>query len=774
MISYTLKVNGTNYACEIGAVIVLDGTETFDSGTIEIKNTTIANEFTEADDVIFTAGTKTFELIIQADKVERITNTIYDHTITLTEETAKLVKKYSVDRFFTLNGTSLFTHQEILNRVRTTTPFFNPLFTIATATQTALGITAPQKKFEGMNLFQIATDVMRGINAVPRLSNGVLSHTPYNEINNPITLSNLIGWQKDNDFNNYATTIISRAKNITYDLDITTGSTWWPSESERATPRSSSGDYSDDKAQYQLGLDIRRTNQVFIIGYELSGGTIIDMDISDYVFSKEEWDGLELGSRTSATLFTQIAQRNTLYYTVGSNVIENMGNEYTSILSAPRTPIEMLVKTWLVNNGYLITDYKDFSINELAIRVNYQPYLEGNISSEKWDTSVSKVSEILNNQKDTTLDIGRYGGVMNTIANRLANGNWLIKIVHSSPDDILELFDYTSDLFKIIKARYEFYPKQIIGTYELSQYWATINGYQSVYKNTDPYTIGRDNVNANFRHTEYLEFSTTNRTDTGSLTTQGRKTLMNNFDYLSADDLPVQLALVDSSEQTGYTIGMGTMSSGANGIRFIGKFQEPKNAGYELVSDTIGEASNAIPYADTTGYMQSVNIEYINDYIVVSGEDKFPRLDVPSATGLMTLPELTVYKNPNEVFGLTTELLPCTDESDIIKVYNGFSKFNNIVNDGSISGLNIYYSLSTTKYDEFDTIPKEVQSSEPINSATISKTDMSIDISAIPTTGVSWAIGTATELWLAVNYDGTFRSKIYINNLLTRSTTEAL
>lgn len=774
MINYSLTIDGVSYDCEVGATVLLDGTEEFDSGTIEIKNIALATEFTEADKVVLVAGTKTFELIVQADKVDRITSTLYDHTVTLTEETAKLTKAYSVDRFFTTFGGALLSHYTMLNNVRLTTPFFNPLFTINTSTVTALGTDAPQKKFEGMNVFQIATDIMRGIKSVPRLVNGVLEHTPYNEINNPITLSDLTGWQRNNEFNNYATTIVSRAKNITYDLDITTGSTWFPSQTESVTPRSSTGDYSDDKSQYQFPLDIRRINQIYIINYELSGGTKIDMDISNYVFSKEAWDGLQLGSRTQSTLQTQIAQRNTLYFTVGGNILENMATEFDDSLGAPQITVKELVKSWLVNNGFLITDFKDFSIKDLEIRANFQPYVEGNISSEKWDISTTKVSEILNNQKDTTLDIGRYGVVMNTIANRLDNSDWVITIAHNDETELLELFDYTSDMYKIIKAKYQFYPSQIIGTYQLSLRWTTLNGYQSVYKNTDPYSIGRDNVNANFRYTEYLEFSTTNKTDTGNLTTQGKETLMNIFDYASGDDLPVNVGILDSSETTD-DIAMGVMSTGAQGIRFIGRFQEPKNAGYELVSDAIGQASSAVPYADESGFVQRVQVDYANKYTVTgTAADQYPRLDTPIYDNLFATPELPVLKNPNEVLGLTTELLPSTDEEGIY-VYNPFSRLNNLVNDGSVTGIKVYYSLATTKYDEFDVKPKEVQHSYAITVATISKTLMSFDISSIgQSANVTWAIGTADELFFAVNYDGTVRNKIYINNLLKRSTTESL
>lgn len=775
MIDYSITINGITRNCEVGAEITLDGTETFDSGTFEYKNSLLSNPFTEADDVVLTVGTKSFAMIIQADRVTKVNSTRYDHTVTLTEETAKLTKSYSVDRFFTLNGTSLFTHQQILDRVRTTTPLGKtPLYTISSATQTALGTASPQKKFEGLNQFQVATDVMRGISSVPRLINGELSHTPYNEINNLITLGSLIGWQKDVDLNNYATAIISRAKNITYDLDLTTGATWWPSETKSATPRSTSGDYADENAQYQLGLDIRRVQQAFIINYEITGGTLIDMNISDYVFSKEAWDGLPLGSRNLSVLITEIGQRNTIYYDIGSNTIDNIGAEYKDNLGGTDYVMDSLIKSWLTNNGYLITDFKSYNLSELEMRIEYQPYLEANISAEKWGTSITKVSEILNNQKDTTLDIGRYGVVMDTVANRLSNGNWLIQVKHNDETEIWDLYDYTSDLYKVIKAKYQFYPNEIIGTYELSQYWATINGYQSVYKNTDPYTIGRDNVNSNYRYTEYLEISTENIIDDGSLTTIGRRTMMNIFDYTASDDNPINLGVLDSSEQTGYSIMMNVMSTGAKGLRFMTKFQEPKNAGNELITDAIGKASKGIPYTDETGYMESFEMKFTRLYTNTSVEDTYPKIVSPTIFSIVELPTLTIYKNPNEVFGLNYELIPCTAEEGLI-LYNTFSERNNLANDGELTGLNIYYSTSTTEYDIFDTVPKEVQSSVALSSATVSKLSGNIDISGLSTpANVTWAVGTSTYLILAVNYNGTTRDSIYINNLKERTTTESL
>ena len=785
MISYVLEIDGSIYVAEIGAEISLDGTEEFDSGLLVIRNITKEEEFTEADDVRLLVGSKEFNLIVQADRVDRVTETKYDHTITLTEETAKLTKLYSGDRFYSLNGTDLFTHKEILEREIATSPIGGTFpYSVATATYTALDINSPQKKFEGLNFFEKVQDLMRGIKAVPRMTSGVITHNYYNKSNNPITLSTLTGWQKNNEFNNYATTVISRGRNLTYDLDNTTGATWWPSKTEAASPRSSQGKYADETAQYQLGLDIRRIIKGYLINVEIAAIDVgvpryVDMDIE--IVSKEEWDGLPLGTNNVNTMISsgEKYQRNTLYYTIGSNTIEGMALDFKDSTLATRTHIEMVIRCWLEQNGYdgepVLGDYIDDDINNRLLRVQYQPYVNATISAEKWDTEVSKVSAILNNQKDTTLDIGRYAPVMDTIANRLANGDWLITIAHEDETEILELYDYTSDGYKVIKATYEFYNSQIIGTYQLSLRWATLDGYQSVYKNTDPFTIGRDNVESNFLYREFLEFSTTSRTNTGSLTAQGYKTLLNIFDYDSADDLQADVGIFDSSENT-YDIGIDVMGTGGNGIRLISTFREPKNAGYELDRTDDGYAS-PISYTNEAGYMASFQLDYVDDYVTTTSdrEDEFPKITGATYTALASLPSLTVHKNPNEILGFNYELIPCTDESDIIIVYNDFSKFNNLVNDGSVSGLYIYYSLSTTVYDKFDTLPKEVQVSEPLSGATISKTLGYIDISAIPiSTNVAWAVGTADKLLFAVNYDGTARERIYINNLKERSTTESL
>ena len=801
MISYSCTIDGVSVDIEIGPVITLDGTEQFDNGQIVLKNTTREEPYTEADDVILTVDGFPYELMIQADRVEKISNTLYNHTITLTEFSAKLVKTYGQDMFFTLNGTSLWTHEEIAEIVRDRVPFQKTeKYGIVTGTLDALDTPSPQKKFEGLNLWQINVDIFRGIKAVPRLNRlNQLSHTFYNELNNPIMLSNLTGWQKDVDFNNYATTIVSDVQNASYDGsgDLVAGGTWWPSETQGSTPRSTGGNYSDETARYETSFDIRNIRISRITNLELTGSRFIVADISDYVVSKEEWDGLPLGSNVLATLYTQRAQRNTLYYDINGNIVApNMADTFEDntapIPGSTRTTIEMVIKTWLFNDlTYSLTDYTTNSIRTLEMQFFYDIDDNVNMASEKYDFNITKRSEIYSGQKDTVLDIGRMGGVMNDIANRLSNGVWQVKQRAYAQTDLLELNDFTADGFKVIKAQHQFYPNHIDSIYELAKDWYTIDGYTMVYRSTDPYSIGRDNIESNYRYTEYIEFSTTQRTQTGSLTLQGKKTMLNYLAYASADDLPVYKAQYDSADISIGTdkINMdakGASSTGAQGgMHFLTGFREPKNAGYQQTSETQNSGAitvyknDAVRYTKEDGSMERADIDYCHD--VTINTLTYP-LGVASTTNLIELTNFFYGLNQNEILGLNYELLPCTDEEGII-VTSEFSRKNNLVRIVDVAPtLFMHECLPTTKYTIYDT---EIRDSQAVFAVptTVNKTLSFIDATsyaslATTTWAISWqdtSVSPAVNrLILAVNYDGTDRRIIYLNNLKERSTTEEL
>ena len=800
MISYLCTINGVNTAIEIGAVITLDGTEQFDNGSVVVKHTTREEPYTEADTVLIQVdGSKSFNLIIQADRVERIRDDLYNHYITLTEHSAKLTKYYGVDRYYSVNGSDLWTHKEIAEIERDTIRFGKDApYSIQSSTLDVLDTPSPQKKFEGLNAWQRNVDIFRGIKAVPRLlPDRTLFHTFYNQLNNPITLDNLTGWQKDVDFNNYTLGIVSNVQNAAYDGggDFVAGGTWFPSETAGTTPRSTGGNYSDTTARYQLSFKIREIITARCTNLEISGGTIItDADFSPYVVSKEKWDGLVLGSNNFGTLVTQRAQRNTFYYDINGNIVApNMADTFVGQLGATfdtRTTIESVIRTWLFDNGYdFITDYVANDIRTFEMQYFYIIYDNINVSSEKFDFDITKRTEVYNGQKDTIVDLGRMGGVLNDIANRMSNGVWVIRQRHYSIDDILDLYDYTADGFKVIKAQYEFYPNHIDATYELAKNWVTIDGYTIVYRSTDPYSIGRDNVESNYRFTEYIEFSTTQRTQTGSLTSQGKMTMLNYLDYDLADDLPVYKAQYTSSDsnQGASKInieakGMASLGS-QGGMHFVTGFLEPKNAGYRQSSESDGVTTiyknEPVRYTAEDGYMTSADFEFCHD--VPIAPLSYP-LGSSSTNDLIQLFGLDYFKNQNEILGLNYELLPCTDE-DGIGVTSEFSRKNNLVRLIDIAPtLFLHECLPTTEFTIYDT---EIRDSQAVFTVPdkINKSLSFIDVTSVPSlANTTWAISwqdtsvspTVNRLIMYVNYNGTDRRVIYLNNLKERSTTEEL
>jgi len=783
----TITINAVSWTdkLESGATLILDKSVNLDSGKVTLKHTTKPTPFTQFDDVIITIGSVTHTVIVQADKITQISQDIYTHEITLVELTGLLVKYIMADRFFsTKTDGTLYTYEEIVEILQDTVPFGKTnVWNVSSATLSALDIDAPEKKYENTNLLAALTEIFRGAKFVPRLirigATNWLSHDKYNSKNNEITLSDLIGWSKEFDANNYATSVRSKVKNAVYDGDLVTAATWFPSESSSVTPRSSTGTYSDAKAQYQFDNSIRRIIIAKITNLNVLTVGIVTADISAYVVSKENWDGLPLGSRVATTLYGEIAQRNTLYYTVDGTIVENMGTEYKESASITHDAMEMVINSWLDNHAtYNVSQYDSAqNIEDYAVQYFYQPYVDMDITAERWDNDISKRSTILSNQKDTIIDLGRYASILNDTVNQLANGNYVIQRALTDYTDRFELGDYTSDNYIVIKAGYEYYPSHIIETVELAKDFVTLDGYQMVDRKVRPYAISRSNVKSNFVYTEYIELSSTNRTNTGSLTTQGLKTLLNAFDFLAADDMPIYNAqyFSVSSNQGSSAINMSAIGIGVDGLRFTCNFTNPKLAGNQLASDGYNTVIVPIRYTNENGYMGSASIEFIHD-VTITGDD-YP-LSAYASTTLLEINNKVYYLGTNDILGLTAELLWATDEPDVIHVAPRLSYNNSLVKLLAIApSISVFKCGATTRYDIYDTVAKETTGSS--TAFTINKTTGYFELdSALSTAliGKTWAVGNTTtgELYFTVNYDGTDRHKIYFNNLIEKTDTTIL
>lgn len=777
MINLTLTIDGVSYVPEIPPNLVVDKKEAFDYGEIVIKHTTVENPFDEGAGVVIVVDGVTFEYRVDTDIVVQINEGVFNHTVTLIEPTAKLTKYITADRFMTVNsdGTPM-TYKQHLELLRNAPLNGTKAFSIPTATSNFLDTTAVQKKYVNMNQLQSLTDLFRSKDAVPRLKlNGDLEYTLYNEKNQPITIGELTGQTKRKDLNNFALSVRSKAKNLVYDGDLQTAATFYPTKDEGVKPRTD-GQYSDEKARYILDENIRRMIGVTIIDCPLSGSRTTDLPIGKYVVSKEEWDSLELGSNDMSVLQASgKKQRNTLYYTIGDNEVVNMATNWkndTGLFSDDT--MEALIKSALFDSTlYTPADYTSGDIKDYKLNFFFQPYFDGDLTAQR-KSGVSKRAEVLTNQKDSIVDLGRYSNVLKGTISRLSNGEYTITKKHDSMADTFNLGDYTADNFQVTKISYEIYPNHINATYELTKNFINLDLETSVTNRPTPFTIERNNVNTNFVYTEFIEISDTKRLISSSMTQDGVNSFMNGMDYLLAHDTPIYLSHYYSAESTSITSTSSRIHRSAlcvgdsTGVRLFTGFTHPSIAGLRNITESDGggtvQASQPVRYTDAGGGIVNAKYEFYNDAPFT--ESSFPLVSA-SSNPLIETPSIQFDLQPNEIKGFTNEHLFYSDERIIFG--DKLGQENSLVKLITVpKTMLIYISASDTVYNIYDKQIKEATDSS-IN-FTVDKIDRSVDVSSISeTASVTWALGDSDgNLYFAVNYDGTPLQKVYFNFLKNR------
>lgn len=750
-----------------------DKTEALDSGLMICKHLTREEPFVEGDEVTITIDSKIFYRLVETDIVTTIADGVHNHEITLIEETAKLTKALGADRYFTVSSAGAkLTYKDHLNILYLTAPLQGDrFFSIPTATTNFLDVNAGEKKYEGAHMLDNLTELFRSRDAVPRLlRGGGLTYDLYNEKNNQITLGDLTGQRKDNNLSNYALSVRAKATNLIFEGGTITAGTFFPSETEGITPRSSSNVYADSKAQWQINKGIRRVIQgKFIdlsIEFPATSGTYIDidLDISTQVVSKEEYEGLPIGS---TTIGQGVVQNNTIYHSIGGTTIANVGNIVEDVGIDP-TVIELLIKEALYNHPtYDQTNYRAAGINTLKLQIFFQPYFSADITSQKHN-GVNKRSAMLVGQKDKIVDLRRYSNVLKGIVNRLANSNWIIRKTHDSIADCLEIGDYTANNYQIIRRKLDIFQDKINATYELSRNFGNLDAQVSVQNKVYPYTITNDNVKSNFVYTEYIELSKVQKIPSGTMGYDGLRVLMNGMGFQSTYDTPIYHAeyySADADITASEKISIPALCIGSeDGIRMFMEFDSPNLAGNQLILGTTNKL-NPILYTDTGGGMSYASI-YFTHETTVNNPNLLPVITAPQTNGLVEIPSTLFFKQPNEIFGLTTEFLFLNTDKYIL--YRGFAENNSLVKELALGAtLGVYYTNDNTElYDIYDTELKA--SSVSVGSPTITPATGIIDVSALSgTSNHNWAIADTTtgELYLAVNYLNEQADIVYINLL---------
>lgn len=779
----SLKIDNAPVEMEFPIEFVLDGSEEFNLGVIKLVNLSKREAYPDYADIELTINGVEYEACIQRDISIRVAPDLYNHSITLAETVIKLKQYKMADRLYTTKSGSAITYKDQLENILLTQDLGKTSpFTIHADTQTLLNVTAVEKEYTGGDLLVTLMDIFRSVNAVPTLSlSNVIGHESFEELDTLITIGDIIGETITSDIADYGLGVYSKVKNGTYEKDQKIGWTYYPSKDSGVTIRSEEVKFNDSEGVFIIDSGIRRS-EARIMNLELdtgAGSFFVEADISDYIMSKEEWDQL-IVERTLATLTAGIYKNNTIYYTEGDNIIHNFGVKYenSNATSGGELVQEKIIETWLLANGYVWLDWVPQLVKEMEIRFYYQPMRDMDVQVERHNIErVTKRAIISNSQKDSKLELSRYGKALKSHINRVGNDSYEVTKTYNylTSFTLWSLNDYTVDGYKIIKIHMLARENSMEVRYLFTKNASILNPLTAVDKSVNPFTITKRNILSCFVYNNYLEFSATSKTDVGLLSTAGKKGLLNGLKWDSAYDKPVYMAqfFSPSSSNVFYNMTATHFPLGTSMV-FNVSFKHPKFAGYQLAADTGGVAGSKlvpVPYGDVNGEVSSFNLAFYND--LTSTPDTFPVGSAGSGV-LINSESWSVGLNPDEMLGVSSIIHNITDRENLI-IGDFFVENNSLMQVlGSQQGVTVSYYADTVKHTIYDRYRKS--GSQGSGGYSIDAAYKQMTITGVPT-GKSWAIHKTTapyNIYMAYNYEDNDMNTIYINSLKDRPNIETL
>ena len=778
----SVKIDTVPISIESGLEFVVDGGEEFNLGIMKLVNTTKRESYPDYADIEITVNSKVFEACIQKDLSKRTSIGVYNHDIVLAEPVIKLSQYVHPDRKFTTVGGSQITYLYQLEQVLLTLELgVTSPFTIHADTQILLSEIAVEKELSGGDLLTTATDILRGVGAVPTLSlDNVIGHELFGAQGNAITIGDIIAETLTSDIADYGLAVHSKIKSGTYEGNITTGGTYFPAKGYGVTPRSKEDKYDDDDAQYFLDSGIRRNISAIIMNLSIAS-TTVQAEVGHFIVSKAEWDDLETESDAS-TLYNGKFKNNTFYFVEGDSIIQNVGvkTKNSGALITGDDTMESLIKSWIVQfSAFTLVDYNAQSISNMEIQWFYQPIRDFDVRVERHNIDrVVKNATVMNNQKDSTLELQRYGTALKSQINRIGNDTFEVSIRYS---DLVafttwDLNDYTDDGYKIVKIKFLTRDNSLDVTYLFTKNQSILNPQTSVNRKVSPFTISKRNILTCFTYNEYVEFSSIDRATSSGLQLDGLKVMLNALKWDVAKDLPIYLGQFSSVSSGSTLIDMSVLNIPmGQSLVFNVQFLEPRIAGYQLTADGIlGHKLTPIPYGDENGEVDKITMWFGSVGAVVPDNHPIGSLVSPIQ---MFIPLTEVGLNPDEIFGITLHQHIITDRSNLI-IGDYFTENNSMIKELALEpDVSIAQFVDNPNHTIYDKILKNVGSAIGGASFSINATYDELTISGVAT-GNSWAIIETAfphRIYMAYNnIDGTDLNTIYINRLKERPNIEVL
>lgn len=792
MISF--KINDVALDIASKAIYNRNRKERADSGSV-----TLFNEVSTRYEPYSRVEINNEQYLIESDNLVQQRGSLYEHNLTLIENITKLATIHPVDRSF--KRVPALSIGDILEIYQRELAFYQDFEFTYDETDTIYDTKMVDKEYAGVDFAVIVYDLFRSINAIPRLTwdNGwVLSYELYTKVNDLVTL-NVENRQSNVNDIDYATQLLAKTRNAVSEDD---GYIYWPSKDSFMTPRAKGTMYKTSDLQYELDSDsmaiyevIANVNALIYIDAEISAGgdaheVLINVDISDMIKESDVYEALPLSSGNNPSVGVNFVgepnfqytyyKQNCIRWTKESNVIDSLWWKKDSIIftdnvnalfNAIRTKLsfalyEQYSGTYDLSSSWSV-GINDLDVEDIPIRVKYRPRRNIDFITEKNNVLGFNKATILNNQKDSVIEIGRYLQNSNAIVNRIGNQ---VNQVTQSFDTFAEAWKLGNyylvgnDRWIITDITYSEDKNLVTCDAEFTLNFSNVNRETSITRQPSPYLYTGKGVQSNFIYKEYLEFAKTLPAYNGDsiLTATAKRVAMNIFDYSATYDKPLRhliyrrIGTNDYIDKQLFTAGSGNVilfHAAFNDARLAGKaFKKVNGSWYQDPIWYVSEWTEALASADITLSNTHTLLTDTDDY------KYYPLVDDDDNTYTRTV-TLRFDKDPNDKLAITYEIIPISNSNDII-VGNGFTRFNNLIKDLGSASLDLY--SSTEPYTMFDKVKGT------LISGNIDLYDTYIEVTDALSDAIQyWAIVYNNEIVLAANnsvskvYYGFTRKRVY-------------
>jgi len=769
-----ITIEGATFTADKQFTLERNLLEERDFGTITIKLNR-EERFETYDRVDIDIDGNVEQYLVQSDSVTQLRNNVYEHQITLIENVARFDVFYPADRSFTRVPSQ--TLGDILNVYKRELEAYHGITIDFDDQQAWTQVLMPEKEFIGVNFSVIITDLFRRINAHPKVerNDDIWEIYPlyYSTRNNPINdvSESVISRMQSKD---YAIKVKAQVKNGIYERYE---EVWFPSKDGSVLPKSSSPQVIDSNLRYELDspiiqiikavvpnieITLQKIDSAATTTFLLSGdGNFLaaddavdvdessvftdDIDITDFIVTKQEWDTLPtIQDITAEQTFKTDNNRNYAYYQIGSRYIENLfaSNTHNVFLFFEGNT------SYLINAIYrkLYLDYvengewdvakisSNIRVRDIPIRVQYLRQRDLDIVHQRQFIGAMNDSTFLHSQRDSYTEISRYKNNLKGMVNRLGNQSFDKSKTFALDETPYQIGDFDNEGNVVVRVKNTFTNGYIICEYTLAQNFANIDGGQ-ITAQPSPFSIIRKRATTNIVVNDYCEISETNKTDTSRLTNNARKSVTSLFVENRADAKPIHFGLflpqlgVGRREETNGIIMPVFSGGGGNTMSFHVKFDDVQIAGNQFTknfakpiaytyikSDNVGEPGTVFDY--TLFYTEEVDV-------IDSGS--YPLNNNYRAFELKALTDPDVFEpinlDINAAFAQTYHVHFVTDDDQII-IGNAMAKYNPL------------------HYRELDELPalNMITSNKPFTIYDDNKRENDTDTSAI-----TWSVNTVAN-----------------------------